>query len=142
MALTAIHAPGHAMVEKRKTPWRNLVVGACINVIQASANRSDSLKDAVKKTWARAGFRGFYQGLIPWILTEKLVQAWIEASTKGAILVLTSTEVEYYARSHGLGHSTAGVLGGVVGGASQAYLTMGRECPPSGSVQDPLGEPY
>ncbi|GJC88862.1 putative mitochondrial carrier C83.13 [Colletotrichum liriopes] len=67
------------------------------------ANRSDSLKDAVKKTWARAGFRGFYQGLIPW--------AWIEASTKGAILVLTSTEVEYYARSYGLGHSTAGVLG-------------------------------
>ncbi|OHW92550.1 mitochondrial DNA replication protein [Colletotrichum incanum] len=126
-----MHAPRLPMVEKRKTPWRNLVVGACMNVIQvttlgqpmevikthASANRSDSLNDVIKKTWARVGIRGFYQGLIPW--------AWIEASTKGAILVLTSTEVEYYARSYDLGHSTAGVLGGVVGGASQAYLTMG-----------------
>ncbi|KAF9876535.1 hypothetical protein CkaCkLH20_05943 [Colletotrichum karsti] len=73
--------------------------------------------DAVKKTWGRAGFRGFYQGLIPW--------AWIEASTKGAILVLTSTEVEFYAKRSGLGTEVAGVLGGIVGGASQAYLTMG-----------------
>ncbi|TDZ34278.1 Citrate/oxoglutarate carrier protein [Colletotrichum spinosum] len=128
----AFYAPEAKTPQKRKTPWRNLAVGACMNVIQvtslgqpmevikthASANRNDTLGDAVRKTWGRAGFGGFYQGLIPW--------AWIEASTKGAILVLTSTEVEYYAKRSGLGSGAAGVLGGVVGGASQAYLTMGE----------------
>ncbi|WAO96776.1 Hypothetical protein NCS54_01446000 [Fusarium falciforme] len=82
------------------------------------ANRNDSLKDAVQKTWARGGVRGFYQGLIPW--------AWIEASTKGAILILTSTEVECYAKRHlNADSAIAGGLGGVAGGAAQAYLTMG-----------------
>jgi hypothetical protein len=53
-------------------------------------------------------------------------QAWLEASTKGAILIITSSEIEYYARKHfQLSNSMAGVLGGIVGGASQAYLTMG-----------------
>ncbi|TEA06062.1 Citrate/oxoglutarate carrier protein [Colletotrichum sidae] len=127
----AFYAPEAETPQKRKTPWRNLAVGACMNIIQvtslgqpmevikthASANRTDTLGDAVRKTWGRAGFGGFYQGLIP--------RAWTEASTKGAILVLTSTEVEYYAKRAGLGGSAAGVLGGVVGGASQAYLTMG-----------------
>ncbi|KAI8649354.1 hypothetical protein NCS56_01483500 [Fusarium sp. Ph1] len=119
---------------KRKTPWRNLLVGAFMNLTQGKsspqkppmevlkthvgANRNDSLKDAVQKTWARGGVRGFYQGLIPW--------AWIEASTKGAILILTSTEVEYYAKRHlNAGSAVAGGLGGVAGGAAQAYLTMG-----------------
>ncbi|KAF6798777.1 mitochondrial dna replication protein [Colletotrichum sojae] len=84
----------------------------------AGANRSDSLADAIRKTWARAGPRGFYQGLIPW--------AWLEASTKGSILILTSTEVEHCAKAHfGTSNSMAGVLGGIVGGAAQAYLTMG-----------------
>ncbi|OHF01703.1 mitochondrial DNA replication protein YHM2, partial [Colletotrichum orchidophilum] len=32
-----------------------------------------------------------YQGLIPW--------AWIEASTKGAVLLFVASEAEYYARS-------------------------------------------
>ncbi|RYP59900.1 hypothetical protein DL769_008342 [Monosporascus sp. CRB-8-3] len=86
--------------------------------IGAGANRNDTLADAVRKTWARAGVRGFYQGLIPW--------AWLEASTKGAILILTSTEVEYYSKYYFcVSDSIAGVLGGIVGGASQAYLTMG-----------------
>lgn len=41
-------------------------------------------------------------------------------------MVLTSTEVEYYSKRHlGASNSVAGVLGGIVGGASQAYLTMG-----------------
>lgn len=82
--------------------------------------------------------RGFYQGLIPWVseLLSRLHKttpprsparkAWIEASTKGAILILTSTEVEFYSKRHlGVSSSVAGVLGGVAGGASQAYLTMG-----------------
>jgi hypothetical protein len=112
--------------------WRNLAIGAVMNIFQVTslgqpmevlkthiaANRRDTLREAVRKTWYRGGFAGFYQGLIPW--------AWIEASTKGAILVLTSTEVERWSRSRlGLGPSIAGGLGGVVGGAAQAYLTMG-----------------
>ncbi|GAW15242.1 hypothetical protein ANO14919_046510 [Xylariales sp. No.14919] len=119
-------------LEKRKTPWRNLAIGACMNVVQVTslgqpmevlkthvaANRKDSLLDAVRKTWARGGVSGFYQGLIPW--------AWIEASTKGSILILTSTEVEHYAKTKlGTGNEIAGVLAGVAGGAAQAYLTMG-----------------
>jgi hypothetical protein len=33
---------------------------------------------------SRGGIKGFYQGLIPW--------AWIEASTKGAVLLFASGE--------------------------------------------------
>lgn len=82
-----------------------------------AANRADTLRDAVRKTWARGGLTAFYQGLIPW--------AWIEASTKGAILILSSGEVERYSKSKGASPAVAGVLGGVVGGAAQSYLTMG-----------------
>lgn len=32
-----------------------------------AANRGDSLRTAVSKTWARGGVRAFYQGLIPWV---------------------------------------------------------------------------
>lgn len=83
-----------------------------------AAHRQDTLRDALRKTWARGGFGAFYQGLIPW--------AWIEASTKGSILILASSEMERWSRS-GLGTSPAiaGVLGGVAGGAAQSYLTMG-----------------
>ncbi|KAH8734159.1 mitochondrial carrier domain-containing protein [Ilyonectria robusta] len=132
MALAATHASPIVEHKKRKTPWSNLAVGACMNIFQVTslgqpmevlkthvaANRGDSLADAVRKTWGRGGFRGFYQGLIPW--------AWIEASTKGAILILTSTEVEYYAQKHlHASNTVAGMFGGVAGGAAQAYLTMG-----------------
>ncbi|KAI8188220.1 Citrate/oxoglutarate carrier protein [Colletotrichum sp. SAR 10_76] len=96
---SAAYAPTFGAVEKRKTPWRNLMVGACMNVIQVTTLGQPM---EVIKT-----------------------HAWLEASTKGAILVLTSTEVEYYAKRSGLGTEIAGVLGGIVGGASQAYLTMG-----------------
>lgn len=110
------------------------------DIRQVAANRGDLLSDALKKTWNRGGVRGFYQGLIPWVclevpsnvdnirqlITEK--QAWIEASTKGSILILTSTEVEHYSKRYlGVGNSWAGVLGGVAGGAAQAYLTMGKQ---------------
>lgn len=33
----------------------------------AAANRNDNLRDAIRKTWARGGVAGFYQGLIPWV---------------------------------------------------------------------------
>src|ERR1700722_11445717 len=58
-----------------------------------------------------------YQGLIPW--------AWIEASTKGAVLLFVASEGEYYARAAGAGDFTAGITGGVMGGVAQAYATMG-----------------
>lgn len=61
--------------------------------------------------------RTVYQGLIPW--------AWIEASTKGAVLLFVASEAEYYARSFGASNFVGGITGGMVGGLAQAYATMG-----------------
>lgn len=58
-----------------------------------------------------------YQGLIPW--------AWIEASTKGAVLLFVASEAEYYARAAGASEFGGGILGGITGGVAQAYATMG-----------------
>lgn len=58
-----------------------------------------------------------YQGLIPW--------AWIEASTKGAVLLFVASEAEYHARTFGASDFVAGISGGVTGGVAQAYATMG-----------------
>ncbi len=58
-----------------------------------------------------------YQGLIPW--------AWIEASTKGAVLLFVASEAEYYARSFGASEFGGGIVGGMTGGVAQAYATMG-----------------
>ena len=58
-----------------------------------------------------------YQGLIPW--------AWIEASTKGAVLLFVASEAEYYARAAGASPFVGGISGGMVGGLAQAYATMG-----------------
>ncbi|CAI7654752.1 unnamed protein product [Penicillium manginii] len=126
-----------AVEQKRPIPYKNLAVGAVMNIFQGkftifttlgqpmevlkthlAANRKDTLKQAVQKTWARGYVPAFYQGLIPW--------AWLEASTKGAILVLVSTEVEHQARTKLNSSPTlCGVLGGISGGIAQSYLTMG-----------------
>lgn len=58
-----------------------------------------------------------YQGLIPW--------AWIEASTKGAVLLFVASEGEYYARAAGASPFVGGISGGMLGGLAQAYATMG-----------------
>lgn len=58
-----------------------------------------------------------YQGLIPW--------AWIEGSTKGAVLLFVASEGEYYAKSFGASNFVAGISGGMLGGLAQAYATMG-----------------
>ena len=58
-----------------------------------------------------------YQGLIPW--------AWIEASTKGGVLLFVASETVYHARRFGADEFAAGVLGGVTGGIVQSYATMG-----------------
>lgn len=58
-----------------------------------------------------------YQGLIPW--------AWIEASTKGAVLLFVASEAEYQARRFGANDFISGISGGMAGGVAQAYATMG-----------------
>lgn len=58
-----------------------------------------------------------YQGLIPW--------AWIEASTKGAVLLFVASEAEYHAKVLGASDFVSGISGGMAGGVAQAYATMG-----------------
>lgn len=84
---------------------------------QMAANRNQTMVQACKDVWARGGVVGFYQGLIPW--------AWIEASTKGAVLVFAASEVETASLSAGINPGLAGLLGGMTGGVAQAYATMG-----------------
>lgn len=55
--------------------------------------------------------------LIPW--------AWIEASTKGAVLIFAASEIEYITLGSGISPFSAGLLGGMGGGLAQAYTTMG-----------------
>lgn len=83
-----------------------------------ASNRSQPMLQALKTVWSRGGVLGFYQGLIPW--------AWIEASTKGAVLIFTASEIEKTAQKSGLSPGTSGLLGGMGGGIAQAYATMGE----------------
>ena len=85
---------------------------------QMAANRSQTMVQALRTIYSRGGASGFYQGLIPW--------AWIEASTKGAVLLFTAAEVEKGASSMGISQATGGLLGGISGGVAQAYATMGE----------------
>jgi hypothetical protein len=84
---------------------------------QMAANRSQTMFQAMRSVWARGGAAGFYQGLIPW--------AWIEASTKGGVLLFTASEIESVGISMGVSPAAAGLLGGMGGGIAQAYATMG-----------------
>ncbi|GEQ66669.1 hypothetical protein JCM33374_g332 [Metschnikowia sp. JCM 33374] len=118
-------------IEKKPINFSNILLGAGLNLAEVTtlgqplevvkttmaANRSLSLVQAGKLVWSRGGVLGFYQGLIPW--------AWIEASTKGAVLLFVSAEAEYHYRTLGFNGFLAGMAGGVTGGVAQAYLTMG-----------------
>ncbi|KIJ25921.1 hypothetical protein M422DRAFT_192834, partial [Sphaerobolus stellatus SS14] len=84
---------------------------------QMAANRSQSMFQALQTIWSRGGPLGFYQGLIPW--------AWIEASTKGAVLIFTASEVQTATINMGINPGLAGLLGGMTGGITQVYATMG-----------------
>jgi len=111
--------------------WSNMAVGSIMNMFevttlgqplevlktQMAANRSQSMAQAITTVWSRGGVSGFYQGLIPW--------AWIEASTKGAVLLFTAAEIENRSMAAGLAPGWAGLLGGMGGGIAQAYATMG-----------------
>jgi len=111
--------------------WSNIAVGAVMNMFevttlgqplevlktQMAANRSQTMLQAIKSVWARGGVAGYYQGLIPW--------AWIEASTKGGVLLFTASEIESATTAFGVNPAAAGLLGGMGGGIVQAYATMG-----------------
>lgn len=78
-----------------------------------AANRGDNLVAAFQKTYARGGISGFYQGLIPW--------AWIEASTKGAVLLFAASELEYlFVNGMRFSPGVSGILAGMGGGIAQA----------------------
>lgn len=129
--MAAIEAPKGKQIEKKPVNFSNILLGAGLNMAEVStlgqplevikttmaANRSLSIVQAGKLVWSRGGVLGFYQGLIPW--------AWIEASTKGAVLLFVSAEAEYQFQRLGANHFLAGMGGGVSGGLAQAYLTMG-----------------
>jgi hypothetical protein len=95
-------------------------LGQPLEVIKTTmaSNRKASMAEALKTVWSRGGVLGFYQGLIPW--------AWIEASTKGGVLIFTSAEIEKVASRNGFGAGASGLLGGMGGGIAQAYATMGE----------------
>jgi hypothetical protein len=77
------------------------------------------MAQAFQTVLSRGGIKGMYQGLIPW--------AWIEASTKGGVLLFASGEVETIARERfALGTAASGLVGGMAGGIAQAYATMGE----------------
>ncbi|CEP20733.1 YHM2 [Cyberlindnera jadinii] len=118
-------------LEKKPISFSNILLGAGLNLAEVTtlgqplevikttmaANRSLSLLQSAKLVWSRGGLFGFYQGLIPW--------AWIEASTKGAVLLFVSAEAEYQFKKVGASNFVSGIGGGIVGGVAQAYLTMG-----------------
>lgn len=118
-------------IEKKPISFANIALGAGLNLAEVTtlgqplevikttmaANRSITMPQAAKLVWSRGGVLGFYQGLIPW--------AWIEASTKGAVLLFVSAEAEYQFKKLGASNFVSGMGGGVAGGLAQAYLTMG-----------------
>ncbi|PGH23145.1 mitochondrial DNA replication protein YHM2 [Polytolypa hystricis UAMH7299] len=118
-------------LEKKPVKFSNLLLGAGLNLFEVTtlgqplevikttmaANRTDNFAGAMSRIWGRGGLMGYYQGLIPW--------AWIEASTKGAVLLFVASEAEYYAKSFGANDFVGGILGGMTGGIAQAYATMG-----------------
>ncbi|KAL9111566.1 MAG: hypothetical protein Q9227_004054 [Pyrenula ochraceoflavens] len=131
MATKSTTSPQGTTIEKKPVKFSNLLVGAGMNMFEVTtagqplevvkttmaANRSDTFANAMARIWGRGGFLGFYQGLIPW--------AWIEASTKGAVLLFVASEAEYYAKTFGANDFGAGIAGGMTGGVAQAYATMG-----------------
>ncbi|KAI1245654.1 Mitochondrial DNA replication protein yhm2 [Eutypa lata] len=121
----------HHVPEKKPIKFSNLLLGASLNLFEVTtlgqplevvkttmaSQRELGFSAALRHVWGRGGVLGFYQGLIPW--------AWIEASTKGAVLLFVASEAEYYARVAGASEFGGGIAGGVTGGVAQAYATMG-----------------
>jgi hypothetical protein len=60
------------------------------------------------------------------LISSFFFQAWIEASTKGGVLLFTASEIETATTTMGINPAAAGLLGGMGGGIAQAYATMGQ----------------
>ncbi|KAI8830854.1 mitochondrial carrier domain-containing protein [Chytridium lagenaria] len=126
MAIDTTPVDPNAPLAKKPISFINLAIGAGLNVFevttlgqpfeviktQMAANRSQTIPTSIKTIWSRGGVFGFYQGLIPW--------AWIEAGTKGAVLMFAASEIEYGVRVMGGGPALSGIIGGM-----GAYTTMG-----------------
>lgn len=131
MATTTPAVAAPKKLEKKPVKFSNLLLGAGLNMFEVTtlgqplevikttmaANRSDGFGGAMRRIWGRGGALAYYQGLIPW--------AWIEASTKGAVLLFVASEAEYYAKTFGASDFVGGISGGMAGGLAQAYATMG-----------------
>lgn len=118
-------------LKKKPISFSNILLGAGLNLAEVStlgqplevtkttmaAHRQFTFAQAIRHVWSRGGIFGFFQGLIPW--------AWIEGSTKGAVLLFVSAESEYRYKRFGLNNFFAGIMGGITGGLAQAYMTMG-----------------
>ena len=89
---------------------------------QVAANRHQSLRQACGAIYACGGATAFWQGLYPW--------AWIEAVTKGGVLLLAQSEIDHVSRRYlNASPGIAGALGGVGGGVAQGtppLRTRGR----------------
>ncbi|KAI9338752.1 mitochondrial carrier domain-containing protein [Obelidium mucronatum] len=131
MAIDTTPVDPNAPLQKKPVSWKNLAIGGALNMFEIStlgqpfeviktqmaANRGQSMAASIATIWSRGGIFGFYQGLVPW--------GWIEASTKGSVLMLAVSELEYQFRVWGASVPVAGILGGMGGGVAQAYTTMG-----------------
>ncbi|KAI9932431.1 Mitochondrial DNA replication protein yhm2 [Aspergillus wentii] len=114
--------------QKREIKFSTLLLGGGLNMFEVTslgqplevikttmaANRGDSFAASLKRIWARGGFLGC---LIPW--------AWIEASSKGAVLLFVASETDYGMKRLGFSSFGAGITSGMVGGLAQAYATVG-----------------
>ncbi|RSH79559.1 hypothetical protein EHS25_007971 [Saitozyma podzolica] len=94
----------------KSTTWNSLGAGAVLALAQGAAKEFHAFFRRVA---------GFYQGLIPW--------AWLEASTKGALLLVSSGETERLVLQALPGQKAfAGAAGGVVGGLKTAEITRNK----------------
>ena len=76
----------------------------------------------------RVSFHGYVQPSVPCHAqpSKRCIKAWIEASTKGAVLLFTASEIETATTAMGVNPAAAGLIGGMGGGIVQAYATMGE----------------
>lgn len=124
-------APTFGRAPRKKVDIRNVAIGSALQVFEVTtlgqpfeniktvmaAHRNDSLTAALTRIYSTRGLSSFWQGLIPW--------AWIEAVTKGGVLLFSQNEITNAAAAVGVGPLAASALGGMGGGVCQAYTTMG-----------------
>ena len=76
-----------------------------------------------------ATIKVLFHGYPPFVSLIIDSQAWIEASTKGAVLLFTASELEYYALRAQFSPFVSGIIGGMGGGIAQAYATVPSPLP-------------